>query len=303
MAAEYVPEYVFDVATLPALRWQKSSGQITISGPLLSLMQQLDGVFLHWAAAWPAAEYRFPPFIPATELSKVDYLRSFPHLVTFPVALDSAKTNLELFTKSEPLTVGGEVRLTQVAPVQDVLTPAACYHFYATFQGETLAAPRHVTTCSPCFRREAFYVPLQRQWCFTMREIVCLGTAEEVQDFLTRSRDQINLFCTGLGLSVTWESATDPFFNPLRNPRYLWQRVAPVKTELVFPGPLALASTNFHNDYFGRTFGIHREGKAAFSGCVAFGLERWLYAWLACFGEDPARWPSLEPWTAPQGKA
>ena len=27
------------------------------------------------------------------------------------------------------------------------------------------------------------------------------------------------------------------------------------------------------------------------SVCVAFGLERWVYAFLAQHGDDPARWP------------
>ena len=67
-----------------------------------------------------------------------------------------------------------------------------------------------------------------------------------------------------------------------------------MKHELVFGGDLALASTNFHRDFFGETFDIARDGAPAFSGCAAFGLERWLHALLAIHGADPGEWPTEE---------
>jgi len=38
---------------------------------------------------------------------------------------------------------------------------------------------------------------------------------------------------------------------------------------------------------------MRRNGEAAFSGCVAFGVERWLYAFLSRFGPDERSWPSV----------
>jgi hypothetical protein len=93
---------------------------------------------------------------------------------------------------------------------------------------------------------------------------------------------------------VAWTPATDPFFNPSGNPKFLMQKLDPVKTEMTFAGRLAIGSTNFHRNFFGQTFDIRRNGKEAFSGCVAFGMERWIYAILRRFGTDPARWPNLD---------
>ena len=62
---------------------------------------------------------------------------------------------------------------------------------------------------------------------------------------------------------------------------------------MVFADHLAIGSVNFHRNYFGEAFGITRDGQEAYSGCVAFGVERWLYAWLAHFGTDEAGWPDL----------
>ncbi len=278
---------------IPGLRWMEN-GQCSLSGDLLELERSLERVFLGWAAEEEAAEHRFPTFIPAKELQKLDYFRSFAHLVTFPIALDADEANLKSFVRGEPITREGEIRLTRSAPIKDVLTPAACYHFYVAFQGETLDGPRHVTTRATCFRREAYYRPLERQWSFSMREIVCIGTMEEVKDFLARRDAAAEAFWRRLGLAVEWQTATDPFFDPSKNPKYLAQRLDPVKREMVFDGRLAIGSSNFHRNYFGEAFEIHRDGTEAFSGCIAFGIERWIHAILRRYGSDVRGWPVIE---------
>ena len=129
-----------------------------------------------------------------------------------------------------------------------------------------------------------------------MREIVCLGTADEVKQFLREYQDRIERFLRRIGLPVEWKNATDPFFNPARNPKYVLQKLDPVKTEMVYQTGLAIGSINFHRNYFGEAFQISRESKEAFSGCVAFGVERWIYAILNHFGVDERDWPDFESW-------
>ena len=276
----------------PGHTWY-AHGHSAFSGALLALFQKLDGLFLRWAAESQARDYLFPPCLPAAALDRVDYFRSFPHLVTFPVALSAQDANLKQFSATAHVDASGSVPLTSGAPVRDVLTPAACYHFYWNFAGEELDQPRYVTTRATCFRRETQFIPLQRQWSFTMREIVCLGTAEEVQDFLGHSQQRIDRFLQTIGLPVSWQAATDAFFDPSSNAKYLLQKLAPNKTEMVFQEHLAIGSINFHRNYFGEAFGIRRHGQAAYSGCVAFGLERWIYAWLTQFGRHEQEWPDL----------
>lgn len=119
-----------------------------------------------------------------------------------------------------------------------------------------------------------------------MRELVCLGSDSEVEDFLVRQQAQITAFVAALGVEARWQVATDPFFRPERQPKYLAQKVFPVKQELVLEDGLAIASVNRHHDHFGRAFDIQRADHAASSGCVAFGLERWLYALVCRYGAD-----------------
>lgn len=274
-------------------RWLEN-GQSAFGGKMLELYRRLDQLFLSWAGELNATEFMFPTFIPARELARLDYFRSFPHLVTFPVTLDAGEANLKRFIENEPIDSNGTIQLAAQAPIKDVLTPAACYHFYVQFQGESLDAPRYVTTRATCYRRESHYLPLERQWSFSMREIVCIGTADEVKTFLKGQQDRVDRFFKQAALPVEWQNATDPFFNPSQSPKYLLQKLDPVKTEMVYRTGLAIGSVNFHRNYFGEAFKISRAGKEAFSGCVAFGIERWMYAFLNQFGANEGDWPGLD---------
>lgn len=274
------------------LTWH-ANGQAALQGPLLRLSADCDRAFLALADVWGAREERHPVFLSAAQLQRIDYLHSFPQLATFPIALDAAEDNLDTFLSGGAVDESGDVLLTRTAPVRELLTPAACYHLYVHHEGESFDAARYLTTRNTCFRREVEYLPLQRQWVFDMREIVCIGTRAEVVDFLDRARGLVGSLCDALGFGVAWETATDPFFRPARNPKYLYQKIEPTKLEATFDGHLAIASVNLHQSHFGSAFAMTRAGDPAFSGCVAFGLERWLYALTRVHGADPTNWPDV----------
>jgi seryl-tRNA synthetase len=278
---------------LDGLAWH-DNGQSVMSGPVLGLFESLDQAFLSLAAAWNASEYRFPTFVSARQLHRLDYFRSFPHLATFPVCLDAEDANLGDFVDGPVLDDHGHVHLTRPRPIEDVLTPAACYHLYIHLQNTESSGCRYLTTRNTCFRREEYYRPLERQWSFSMREIVAIGTLEEVRDFLHVTHGMVNELLAGIDLPVAWETANDPFFRPAGNAKYMAQLVNPTKQEAVFDGHLAIASINLHQDHFGRTYDIRRSGDYAYTGCVAFGLERWVYAFIKRFGADPTGWPRLD---------
>jgi len=276
---------------VPGLRWVPN-GQSVLSGELLARAEWLDGAFLAMASAWGAEDHRFPSILAAAVLERIDWFRSFPQLATFPACLDAGGANLARFIEGQPVTADGIVHPTDLAPIGDVLTPAACYHVYDHLGDRTFDRPRYLTTRNTCFRREEHYQPLERQWSFSMREIVCIGTAEEARSFVEAATAEVDRFVAGIGLPVRWEHATDPFFRPSKNPQYLMQQVDPTKHELVFQDRLAIASTNLHHDHFGRAFGITRDGEPARTACIAFGIERWLSAFVHQFGPEAASWPS-----------
>jgi seryl-tRNA synthetase len=274
------------------LAW-RDSGQVVLSGPLYRLAADCDAAFTALAGSWRATPEEYPATIELAGLQRTGYLSSFPHLATFPVCLDPDEANLAEFAAGPVLDGGGMLRPTRTAPIREILTPAACYHVYPHHRGEELAAARYLTTRNTCFRREAHYEPLRRQWSFRMREIVCLGSREEVAQFLGRAREVVGALLRELDLPAPWAPATDMFFQPARNPRYLLQRLHPSKHEAVFGGDLAIASVNMHEDHFGTAFDIARGGQPAATGCLAFGIERWLYALTSRHGVDPAGWPDV----------
>ncbi|MGH3466113.1 MAG: hypothetical protein ACRDQF_00040 [Thermocrispum sp.] len=271
------------------LRVQRN-GHVVLTGPLYRLAAGVDTALTELSGLWDAAPEEHPAMLDAAVLQSTGYLTSFPQLATFPVCLDPDTRNLEHFADGDPLDRGA-VRLTATAPVSQVLTPAACYHLYPHHRGEALDEVLHLTTRNTCFRRETAYEPLRRQWSFRMREIVCLGGRSEVTDFLADARETVSALLRALDLPADWAVATDPFFRPARSAKYLAQRVQPVKHEALFEGDLALASVNLHEDCFGAAFDITRNGGPATTGCVAFGIERWLHALVRRHGPRPSDWP------------
>jgi seryl-tRNA synthetase len=274
------------------------NGFTSLGGSAFKLFQHLEKMFLRLASLSEAEEFHFPVFISAKELKKLDYFKSFPQLIHFPVSLKLDEENLRNFAQGEHMNEKGEIQLTEVTPICECLTPAACYHFYISHQDMNLPATQYFTTRAHCFRQEKFYEPLRRQRNFNMREIVCIGTADEVKSFLARYKDLMTKILIELKLPVEWEIATDPFFDPESNPKFIMQQLDPVKQEMIFfknqPEELSIGSINYHKNYFGDGFNIKVNNETAFSGCVAFGLERWIYAITKVYGTDQSNWPKLE---------
>jgi hypothetical protein len=251
-ADNVLTHYGNDVVWSPA-------GYAAFSGKALADYHQLDSLFLSWAEERGAIEFQFPNLIAAKDLAKIDYLESFGHLATLPACY-------------HPNT--GETECSS----EQILTPAACYHFYSALQNSNFNNSQILTTKANCFRRESEYHPLQRQWCFSMREVVCIGSADTVRNFIATFRAELSDYFVANQMPVEFQHATDPFFNPKDNPKYVMQRIDPTKLEMVFNKDLAIGSLNNHRTTFGEAFNIRIDGEPAHSGCVAFGVERWMYA-------------------------
>ncbi len=283
------------VESVAGFQWNEG-GFAVVGGPAMRLFQDIEKMFLRLAGKTEAQEFHFPVFISAKELKKLDYFKSFPQLIHFSVSLKLDEENLTAFANGEHMNKNGEMKLTEIGPICECLTPAACYHFYIYHQGMNLPKTTYLTTRAHCFRQENFYEPLRRQRNFNMREIVAIGTMEEVKAFLGQYKEFMTSILSQLKLPVEWEIATDPFFDP-GNPKLLMQTIDPVKQEMIFmkgtPEELSIGSINFHKNYFGEGFDIKVSGETAFSGCVAFGMERWIHALTKIYGTDESKWPDL----------
>jgi len=272
---------------VPGLHWH-ADGYAAMSGPLLALAQALDRR-LSACAGRALEEHAAPTLIALEDLAPVGYLRSFPHLATFAASLEREPQAIARFAASHE----GAGRLGAGAPVEKaghVMTPAACYHLYHLLRGQELATDLYLTLRAPCHRREETFRPLERQWCFQMRELVCIGAPGAVAAFVQRCEAGVDALTRDLEIDARWVEAADPFFDAWGDPKALAQRIEPVKRELVLADGLAIASINRHRAFFGERYRIARSGAPAHSACVAFGIERWVLAIVRSRGADPARW-------------
>lgn len=251
-------------------------GQVILRGTALQQREQMDREILGWALELGAEEIAYPTMLPLRELQKMDYLHAFPHLATFATTLSDKDEVLQQRSAHHPDS--NVVAHDELLDTEVIMTPAACYHVYIHEQNKQLDRNKYITTRNTCFRREKGYSSLQRQWSFSMREIVYLGNETAVSAFLQSLKDRINQYIAELGIQANWQQATDPFFNAEQNDKYIAQTIFPIKQELVLENGLAIASLNNHGQYFGETYGIRHGEAPAYSACVAFGLERWLYA-------------------------
>ena len=255
-----------------------SAGQVALSGLALSVFHAIDRTVARWARELGAAEHRYPSMIDRAVLERagrVDHL-----------------TLVTPSERSEPRPSAAPLGVTTV------LAPAVCYHAYPELEGMTLGPDAEVLTAvGRCYRHEdGQYVPLERLWDFTMREIIILGARDQVEAQRQSLVRQVGELVTLLELDGSVEPATDPFFAAGDEGRRLMQQAGALKHELRLAvdatgRTIAAASFNHHHDYFGTRFAIKlTSGAPAHSGCVAFGLERWVLAVLAQHGVNEHDW-------------
>ena len=277
--------------------WEVAPGIIGLRGNVLTLLHRLEGEIALLAQLDAPEEWAAPPALAMQTLERAGYFASFPFWLTAASHLPDDERTLEQIATTDD-AVGAASSALQPSTV--AMPPALCYHVYERLGGRRVTTTRIITLSGTCWRHEgARLAPLERQWAFTMRELVCIGTADDVEDFRQRGMRVAGSLATRLDLDAGFLVATDPFFAPTARGKAVLQRMKALKHELALPiggeRSTAAASFNNHERFFGERFGITLEsGEPASSACVAFGLERWLLAFLVAHGIDRVAWPSLD---------
>ena len=278
--------------------WQVAPGVTGLRGPVVSLVREIESALLEIARTETPDEWIAPAAVAFRTLERARYFASFPQWLTAASHLSGDDEALQRIAASAS---PGEAARSSLARADVVLPPAICYNTYAALADSVITSPVVMTAQGTCWRHEGDRLaPLQRGWAFTMREIVCVGDEHDVKAFLDRSVERVAALERSLELSCEIVAASDPFFAPTARGRAALQRIKGLKHELEFRfadgKPLAIASFNDHELFFGQAFRVSlADGSPAWSGCVAFGLERWLVAILATHGLDPADWPVVAP--------
>ncbi len=278
------------------------TGQVALSGLPLRLFDYFDRVFEGFGLPWKADPLRTPTLIPTTTLSRCDYFRSFPHNVTFASHLREESAVIDGFrARHQKADDVDDQALADMERPEACLSPAVCYHVYAMHKNETIPASGLVYgICGKCFRYESSNLSdLRRLWDFTMREVVFLGGRDYVLEQREKSIGMMSTFLDEHRLAGEIRTASDPFFvAPDAVSKTYFQLSSDSKFEVSLMLPdgerTAVGSHNYHSDFFGRVFETNVEGAGPMhSVCVAFGLERWVYAFLLQHGSNPAKWPEV----------
>jgi seryl-tRNA synthetase len=265
-----------------------------LRGPVVSLLREIEVALADLARAETPNEWVAPAGVSFETLERAKYFASFPQWLTAASHLSGDEAALHHIAASASPGVAAR---SSLEPADVVLPPAVCYNTYGAHADSVISAPVVMTAQGTCWRYEGErFAALERGWAFTMREIVCLGAQHDVREFLDRSVERVSALERVLGIHCEIVAASDPFFAPNARGRAALQRIKGLKHELVFRfpdgRPLAIASFNDHELFFGEAFSISQsDGSPAWSGCVAFGLERWLMAVLVTHGVEPSGWP------------
>jgi len=255
------------------------------------------GAIVTRAAAHEAPEQmRFPPLLPRRDLETVGYLKSFPHLAGSVFAFEGSEAQAaEQYERA--------CAHEDWSPFQTmtdlVLTPAACYPVYPAIAARGALAPGGVMVDAGgayVFRHEPSSDPARMQM-FHQREMVRLGEPETVQGWRETWRERAVELLGGLGLQVSLDVATDPFFGRSGRMLAASQREQQLKfevhTQIAGPTPTAIASFNYHQDHFAAAYGLTlADGSGAHTACLGFGLERITLALFRVHGFEVSAWPA-----------
>jgi seryl-tRNA synthetase len=264
------------------------------SGVFEGIIERFEQLVTRHGALLQPEVVRYPPIMSRANYLKTSHIQNFPDLMgslhTFTGNERGHRALLQAKDKGEDWT-------RQLAPAETMMVPAACYPLYPTATGTLPAQGRLVDLLGFVFRHEPSVDPARMQQ-FRMHEFVRLGTAEQAiehrNEWLKRGQEILN----SVGLDVNPVVASDPFFGRAGEIMATAQLEQVLKYELVIPiasaeKPTAIASCNYHLDYFGNAFDIKTQGGSpAHSACIGFGLERIALALFKHHGFDPTQWPA-----------
>ncbi|SDF91426.1 tRNA synthetase class II core domain (G, H, P, S and T) [Fontibacillus panacisegetis] len=238
---------------------------------------------------------RYPSTIPLSVLQKCNYTESFPQnlymISQFPHQLKELETVRQR---------GIDQNNTQLSG--DALSPAVCFHCYEEMSNKRIITPAIFAIEGNCFRHEAKWrLAKHRIREFTMIELVFFGAPQEVEDVRTSIMNQVWEVFNEIGLTGSIATASDPFYFSEDAEKGQFQILSDMKYELEVNiksdkenKNFSIASFNNVRESLAHKFNVKGvNNEVIHSGCVAFGVDRWVYALLATYGNKLEKWPSV----------
>lgn len=217
--------------------------------------------------------FQVPSLISKDTLNKCGYFSSFPHHITVAASFHS--------DSYENIINENNIKKEYLDDNLMYLTPAACLHVYPTLENDNNITEKIITSKVRVFRHEANFDGLTRLWDFVVREIVFIGNETYVKKKLDYFKNKSLKFAREISKSAKINEASDNFYPTVKNKvKKRLQKANHFKSELIITinnSEVALSSFNYHHTHFSQAFNFDQNCKIV-TGCVGFGLERWLAA-------------------------
>jgi len=248
--------------------------------------------------------------LPSIEMShdlipKTGYFALHPHLVTFGYRLPPHYERIRDFASEAKKKMLSSVEDSRILePTGFILEPVVCHNIYRSLKNQRLSEGRIITAQGKCYRYEGFrFLPLLRQWEYSMREVVLIGERDFIAEARQRCLELTQAMVIEMDLTATLQIATDPFFTSAAVSARTFQIMQTAKLELCLQigegNSTAAASFNLHDKHFTEPMEIHdTNNRVLETACVGWGIERWMAAFVARWSEDPTKWPDPVKFTS-----
>ncbi|MFF0203415.1 aminoacyl--tRNA ligase-related protein [Streptomyces sp. NPDC005017] len=259
-------------------------GLVLFTAKFESAVSRLNTAITGISPSGTAGPQWCPPVMSRSDIERAEYDQAFPHLL--------GDVNAMAQQGGQDGVAGDD------GSGGTVLVPVTCYHVYPQLADRVIERPAHFDLAGHCYRHEATS-EVGRLRSFRLREFVLVAGEAEARRWRDEWITSCAEFYAGLGLKVSVQPASDPFFGPADRLFRRSQLEQQLKYEFVADlcdggAGMAVGSANCHKDHQGSRFGIgYRDEGAAHSACVGFGLERVVLALIRMHGDDLAAWPAF----------
>ena len=287
-------KYYTDVIEDKQLFMVMGDGLLCLKDKAICLFRFFEHSFAKMAANMGAIEKSYPVLLPVDEYIKTGYISRTPQYAIFCSDVHESIDELNDLSKAiEENRVSSYLNSPQLA-----LSPSACFHTYIEMKNQELEENSIISFTQNVFRNEGRlnYDEIGRLRDYHVREVVFVGDEEFVCSSRKKFLNNIKEFVVNIGLEGKVQVSSDSFVLPKMQKYRKIQMIDNSKYELRLnineKKDIAVGSFNLHGMAFTSAFNIRvRNCKNAVTGCVGFGIERWVLAFLCQYGKEEKNWP------------
>ncbi|HEL0622384.1 aminoacyl--tRNA ligase-related protein [Streptococcus equi] len=234
---------------------------------------KLDNLFISQLDSKYSVEYyKLPSLISGEVLRRCGYFSTMPNQLSKVDTINIS--DLESLGNSKMLD-----KITYNSSEDYFLTPAACLHFYPLLEQKGNKDCIY-TSLVDVFRYEnGNFISGTRQWEFTVREFLAIGSVEFVEEFLVDLKSKLLAVALQFDPTATIQNACDNFYpTEINKVKQKFQKYNNLKFELVVHiagKEVSIASFNYHKNHFSKEFNFDLNNTIV-TGCVGLGIDRWL---------------------------